>query len=114
MAGQGRRAINAAPTCAPEHSEPAVSLSHGESGRSLLKGVSFQLMLGSNMLWTDGAWYAPGRALGGARELKGTGLKPAGQFERDAVRQAVEQLALNQGVQGSNPCTPTKKIRHLE
>ena len=35
------------------------------------------------------------------------------QREKVPVAQLVEQLTLNQWVQGSNPCGDTKKIKHL-
>src|SRR5215208_4821982 len=38
---------------------------------------------------------------------------PRSPERRGCVAQLVEQLTLNQRVQGSNPCTPTNKIKYL-
>ena len=43
------------------------------------------------------------------RALVVLGLAPAG----GRIAQLVEQLTLNQRVQGSNPCAPTNKINDL-
>ena len=52
--------------------------------------------------------------LGRLVETRPPGSMPGPAFMAGRIAQLVEQLTLNQRVQGSNPCAPTKQINHLE
>jgi hypothetical protein len=57
---------------------------------------------------------APGRHIGGRPAMLRAERPRFREHQRGPARlRRLEQLTLNQRVQGSNPCTPTNKIRHL-